>query len=116
MDSRYLLATRWLCAHGSRTNCHLRSIPQPIETVRRNNCVRFQSLHFGHIAVGCYDGDCLCRDSLIRLDQIHERAIVISLDRVVRQERHAFVRIDQQVRVDELIREKRIIVIVKCRS
>ena len=57
---------------------------------------RLQTLHFRDIAIGRYNGDRFQRDGLIRLDQVNKRAIVVSLNGVVRQERDTFVRIDQR--------------------
>lgn len=80
----------------TRPDRHLRAVAQPVETVRRDHCTLLQSLHFRDVAIGRSNGDGFQRDGLIRLNHVDKRAIVVSLDCVVRQEGDAFVRIDQE--------------------
>jgi hypothetical protein len=53
---------------------------------------------------------------LIRLDQVNESAVVVSLDGVVRQEDDASVRVDQELDVYELVREEYGIIVIECGS
>ena len=51
----------------------------------------------------------LIRSGFIRLDQIHERTVGVTLNDCVRQQRRVLNRVHEQPRVDELIREQRFV-------
>ena len=80
-----------------------------------NHIARLHALHRRDASIGRADRDGLHRSGLVGLNDIHECALCVSLDRRRRNQRCVLLRIHQKPRIHELARKERQILIRKNR-
>src|SRR5207237_958836 len=68
---------------------------------------------FGYGTVSRAHGNRMQRNCVIRVYEIHEGALGVALDDLVRHEGHIVVRIDEQTRIHELIWEQEVLLVLK---
>src|SRR5579863_10610462 len=99
----------------SLTLLNLNSVLQLVEPVHGHNLTRLKALHRRVIAIVRARSDVLHRRSIVGLDHVDERLLSIALNGRSRNQDNAVLRLNQELRIHELIREKVAVLVVENR-